>query len=129
MTGTAVSARTPEDVDRLLAEAFRRNDLEALVALYEPGATLVAQPGQAVTGQTAIREVLQGFLALSPTLELEVIGTLRSGDVALLCSRWTLTGTTPDGQPVRLSGRGAEVVRQQADGSWRYVIDNPHFGA
>ena len=48
-------ARAPEDVDRCLAEAFQANDLEVLVARYEPGATLIAQPGQPVTGLAAIR--------------------------------------------------------------------------
>jgi ketosteroid isomerase-like protein len=30
-----------------------------------------------------------------------------------------------DGNPVELAMRSSEVVRRQADGSWRYVIDNP----
>ncbi len=43
--------------------------------------------------------------------------------VALLGSRWRLAGTTPEGQAIALSGQGAEVVRRQADGSWRYVLE------
>ena len=37
-------ARTPEEVLLLLARALTAGDLESAVALYEPGATFVAQP-------------------------------------------------------------------------------------
>jgi ketosteroid isomerase-like protein len=39
-------ARTPEEVVRLFAQAFSVHDLEALMALYEPEATLIPQPGK-----------------------------------------------------------------------------------
>jgi uncharacterized protein (TIGR02246 family) len=51
-------ARTPEELPRLFAEAFSAHDLEAALALYEPGATLIPLPGQVVTGTEAIREAL-----------------------------------------------------------------------
>lgn len=46
------------------------------------------------------------------------------GDLALLRADFTLT----DGKGfVIYSGFTAEIIRKQADGSWRYVID--HAGA
>ena len=48
---------------------------------------------------------------------------MRTGNVALLGSRWRLAGTTAEGRAIALSGQGAEVVRRQADGSWRYVVE------
>jgi ketosteroid isomerase-like protein len=38
---------------------------------------------------------------------------------------WSFTGTGPDGEPVKLTGRNADVLRRQSDGGWRFVIDNP----
>ena len=38
---------------------------------------------------------------------------------------WSFDGTGPDGDPVRLSASNADVLRRQADGTWRFVIDNP----
>ena len=38
---------------------------------------------------------------------------------------WSFTGTGPDGEPVQLASRNADVLRRQSDGSWRFVIDNP----
>ena len=121
-------ARKPEEVDRLLAELLSAGDLEGVVALYEPGATFVAQPGAAATGHAAIRQATAQFLAMKPTLRLQVASVTAAGDLALLVSKWTLTGTGPDGKPVTMAGTGAEVVRRQADGTWRFVLDNPYAG-
>ncbi|MGH8887348.1 MAG: YybH family protein [Egibacteraceae bacterium] len=54
-------AREPREVLRLASEAFNAGDLDGLAALYEPEATLVPQPGQAVSGSQAIREALRGL--------------------------------------------------------------------
>ena len=121
-------ARRPEEADLLVIEALNAGDVEAALAFYEPGATFVPEPGRAATGLEAIREVLNGFLALRPMLTIEVPQVAQSGDIALLGSRWTLKGTGPDGKPVDLAGRGVEVVRRQADGTWKFMFDNPFAG-
>ncbi len=118
-------ARTPADVDRLVAEAISRGDLETALACYEDDASLVPQPGQAVRGAAALREAVGAFVALKGQLDITVEEVVEAGDLALLRSRWTLRGTGDDGQPLEMAGAGVEVVRRQADGSWRFVIDHP----
>ncbi len=121
-------ARNPEEIHRLFAEAFSSRHLDSLMALYEPTALLIPQPGQVpITGE-AIRGTLQEFLALKPTFTLETASVVKTDDIALLRSNWKLTGTGPDGQRIEMSHRGTEVVRRQSDGTWRFVIDHP-FGA
>ena len=120
------AGRTPAEADLLIIEALNAGDVETALSFYEPGATFVAEPGKPATGLEAIRDVLNGFLALKPRLTIEVPEVAESGDLALLGSRWTLKGTGPDGSPVEMAGQGAEVVRRQADGPWKFGIDN-HF--
>jgi len=119
-------ARKPEDCDLLLVEALGKGDLEAALALYEPNASFVLDSGQVVTGLAAIREVMQGFLALKPKFTMEV-KAVQNGDenIALLRGKWHLSGTGPDGKPMTMSGNSTEVVRRQPDGSWKFIIDNP----
>jgi uncharacterized protein (TIGR02246 family) len=123
-----MSARTPKELHRLFAEALNAHDIEALMALFEPDATLIPQPGQVVTGTEAIREALSGFLALKPKFELEFKKAFQAGDIALLFSDWTLSGTDPDGNAIELAGRTSDVARRQSYGSGLFVIDNP-FGS
>jgi uncharacterized protein (TIGR02246 family) len=119
-------ARKPEDCDLLLVEALGKGDLEAALALYEPNASFVLDSGQVITGLSAIREVMQGFLALKPKFTMEV-KAVSNGDenIALLRGKWNLSGTGPDGKPMTMSGNSTEVVRRQPDGSWKFIIDNP----
>jgi uncharacterized protein (TIGR02246 family) len=121
-------ASKPEEINQLLGIALSKGDLEGAMALYEPDATFVPQPGQVVAG-AAIKEAINAFIALKPTLQIEVTSVTQAGDLALMTSKWTLDGSAPDGSALKMSGRGAEVVRRHADGSWRYVIDNPYGGA
>jgi ketosteroid isomerase-like protein len=79
-------ARTPEEVARLFAQAFSVHDLEALMALYEPEATLIPQPGQVATGMEPIREALSGFLALEPKSEGRFKQAFQAGAIALVFS-------------------------------------------
>ena len=118
--------QTPEEMHQIFTKAFTAKNPEALLALYEPDAVFTLQPGQAVTGHAAIREALNGFLALDAQLEMQPGNIVQSGDIALILSKWTLKGTDPTGAPVELAGQTADVVRRQADGSWLFVIDNPY---
>jgi ketosteroid isomerase-like protein len=47
------------------------------------------------------------------------------GNIALTQAKWSVTGTDHDGKPVTMSGRSAEVARRQADGTRKFVIDQP----
>ena len=61
-------ARRPEDWVRLFVEALNAGDLEALVALYERGGSLIPEPGQVVIGTEGIRQTLSAFIGMKPTL-------------------------------------------------------------
>jgi uncharacterized protein (TIGR02246 family) len=122
-------ARKPEECDLLLIEAMHRGDLDTAVALYEPNATFVLDSGEVIRGQAAIREAAQSYLALKPKFTKEVKALLSGdGDLALTSSTWRVIGIDADGKPFTNSGKSMEVVRRQADGTWLFVIDNPHGG-
>lgn len=120
---------TPEEVHHLWVDAFNRNNLDDLVALYEPGATFVPQPGQIVSGAAAVKEALAGFLAIRPKIDLRLRKVIEAGEIAQIISSWTIIGTGPDGSAVTFNGVTTDVVRRQADGRWLVIIDNPYGAA
>src|SRR4051794_25942719 len=124
-TATAVSRATPEHVLEAVVEGINTGDFEMLMALYEPGAAFATGPGSLAPGMGGIREALGGFVAMKGKLHLEVKRVLEAGDLALVVGEWSFTGTGRHGEPVNLAARNADVLRRQADGSWRFVIDNP----
>jgi uncharacterized protein (TIGR02246 family) len=117
-------ATTPEQVHRLFEDTFNAGDLDGLMELYEANAALIAQPGSVARGSEQVRAALQGFLALKGRITLDTKLVVTVGDLAYLTNTWSLRGTGPDGNPVALGAMTAEVARRQADGTWRYVIDN-----
>jgi ketosteroid isomerase-like protein len=122
-------ANTPEDTSRLIGEAITSGDMDAALSLYEPDATFAMPKGfgeGSVTGLDGLRQALGGFLTMSPELSVNAEKTLVSGDVALVIGNWTLKGRDPEGNDVDASGRYADIVRRQPDGSWLFVIDNPN---
>ncbi|NUT54178.1 MAG: DUF4440 domain-containing protein [Saccharothrix sp.] len=99
-----MSARTPEELPALFAEAFNAGDPGALYdpgTLYEPG----AQPAE-----------LAGHLTLTRKMAVVTRKVITKGDLALLIVDWRIGDET---------GTATDVARRGPDGRWRYAIDNP----
>ncbi|HVH27536.1 MAG TPA: SgcJ/EcaC family oxidoreductase [Vicinamibacterales bacterium] len=120
-----MSRGTPEQVLESIVDGINAGNLDALMSLYEPSAAFAAQPGSLAHGLQGVRESLAAFIAMKGTLDLKVTRILQASDLALVIGVWSFTGTGPGGEPVKLTGHNADVLRRQADGSWRFVIDNP----
>jgi uncharacterized protein (TIGR02246 family) len=116
---------TPIDAVNQLAQAINRGDIEAALALYEPNAVLVAQPGRLARGSTELRLALGRFIELKPTLRSEIQNVVEVDDIALYIGRWTLRGTDPSGQIVAMGGESSDILRRQRDGRWLIAVDNP----
>src|SRR5918995_947320 len=118
--------QTPEEVLNSILEGINSGNIDSLMTLYEHEACFAVQPGQIAKGQQGIRQSLQGFINMRGKLELKVKRVLQASDLALVISEWSFNGTGTDGNPVSLTEKtAADVLRQQSDGTWRFVIDNP----
>jgi uncharacterized protein (TIGR02246 family) len=119
-------AYNPADIHTLFRHAFNVGDVEALIALYEPNAVLVVD-GKHVTGRESIRKALESFLARRGLMTIETRAVVESQQgLAVLHGGWVVE--PPKGMGAQLATRGlsTEVVRKQPDGTWLFVIDNPH---
>ena len=125
LTQAGQDTATPEQVLEAIVTGINSGDLEGLMPLYESEAAFASEPGALAHGASGIGEALTGFISMNGELDLEVTRVLEVDDLALVIGVWSFEGTGPDGDPVRLEARNADVLRRQADGSWRFVIDNP----
>jgi ketosteroid isomerase-like protein len=107
-------AKKPEELARLFLEYANQGDVEGLISLYEPEATLALPEGHLAVGSEQIRKFYSALLASRPHFDPGTQrAALRSGTLALTSSRLA-NGTVT-----------AEIARQQTDGSWRWVVDQP----
>jgi ketosteroid isomerase-like protein len=120
-----MSTATPEQVLESIVTGINSGHLESLMPLYEGDAAFATEPGSLAHGGSGVREALSAFISMNGTLDLEVTRVLEVDDLALVMGVWSFEGTGPEGEPVRLEARNADVLRRQSDGSWRFVIDNP----
>jgi ketosteroid isomerase-like protein len=116
---------SPQNVITQLVTAINARDLESALALFESSAAFVMKPGVVVSGTAGVRQALESFMALKPTLTIEAQQLVEAGDVAQYCARWSIKGTDPSGRPVQLSGRSSSILRRQPSGAWLFLVDNP----
>lgn len=112
----------PKQTAAVFGRLFNAGDAQGLLALYESDALYVKADGQEVRGLAGIKSVIDGFLATKATMKIDIKSCHVHGDIASICNAWTLTG---GGAPPGSAGKSIEVLRRQADGTWRYIIDLP----
>jgi uncharacterized protein (TIGR02246 family) len=120
-----MSNLTPEEVLSSVTECINSGNLDSLKLLYESDACFASQPGQFIKGRESIRQNIQGFIDMRGKLESKIKRVLRAADLALVISEWSISGIGPEGNPVNIASTATDVLRQQSDGTWRVIIDNP----
>jgi ketosteroid isomerase-like protein len=109
------------------AQAFSRKDLAGYLAFVDSTASIQQPNAPTVTGTAAIRALIEGFYALpnlSGTWQPTSVEASRSGDLAYSTGTYELSFNDPSGKPVTERGKYVEIWRQQADGSWKMVVES-----
>lgn len=128
MFTTQVRAEDPMEQTAILetisamTTAFAAGNIDEIMTTYEPGAVVVAQPGQPVSGDANLRAMFAEFIASGINFTYGAHEVVVAGDTGLHLMSWTAPG--PDGPMTALS---VAVLHRQTDGSWKMVIDHP-FG-
>ena len=125
ITTLLMSEVTPDEVLRSVTEYINTGNLDSLMMLYESDACFAPQPGQFIKGRDGIRQSIQVFVNMRGKLESKIKRVFQADNLALVISKWSFIGTGPDGNPVNLASTATDVLRQQPNGTWRVIIDNP----
>jgi len=116
---------TPKEFLISYVKKFNSGDISSLISLYETEACFVSQEGEVVKGIDNVRQRLQSFINMNGKIDSKVIGVVQTNDIALVNTEWSFNGSGPDGKAVTITGKATDVLRQQSDGTWRILIDNP----
>jgi ketosteroid isomerase-like protein len=116
---------------KAIFDAFNAHDLDAIMDFFADDCSLDMPRGpdpwgQRFVGKAAVREGLATRFKGLPDVHYSEDRHWTSGNMGV--SEWLLTGTRPDGSPVRVRGcdhyefRGGKVVRK--DAYWK-IIEKP----
>ncbi len=120
-----MTASSPEDLLQSLLKGLNSGDVDGVVGLYEPTAVLAEDPGHALEGRDAIKALIAAFSASKSRFTLHGFEVVKTGDVALVRSRWTVNTVDDSGRPLETTVSPAHVVRRNEAGHWLVAIDWP----
>ena len=113
-----------EDAHATLAAAFNTGDVATVMSMYDVTGIIVPEPGKPVSDKEKFEEAIKAILSIKGKMEIKTVYCLQTGNVAVGRSEWNIS----DGNEVKISAKGIEVMKQQPDGTWKIVIDHA-FGA
>ena len=113
-----------EDAHATLAAAYNTGDLATVMSMYDLSGIIVPEPEKPVEGKEKFVEAIKAILSIKGKMEIKTVYCMQTGNIAVGRSEWNIT----DGNEVKVSAKGIEVMKQQADGTWKIVIDHA-FGA
>jgi ketosteroid isomerase-like protein len=116
---------TPKEFLISYVEKFNAGDISSLINMYEIDACFVLQEGKVIKGIENIRHTLESFIDMNGKIESKVDVVIQTSDIALVNTEWSFNGTGPDDKAVTISGKATDILRQQSDGDWHILIDNP----
>ena len=113
-----------QDAHATLAAAFNTGDVNTVMNMYDVTGILVPEPGKPVSGKAEFRQAIEAILSIKGKMEIKTIYCLQTGDIAVGRSEWNIK----DGDDIKVSAKGIEVMKQQVDGTWKIIVDHA-FGA
>jgi uncharacterized protein (TIGR02246 family) len=106
-------------------DALNAGDVDAVLALFSPDATMRTPAGEVINGEAELREETARTVAAGAHLTNKPRLCLTGDDTALVVVDWTLDVTAPDGTRVSPTGTTISVARRSPGGSWRFTVLNP----
>src|SRR5215469_13192897 len=111
--------------------AFNSCDVPAALKLYENNATMIwPGEGEVGKGKTEIAKIIKAECSNSGKSTLKEVSSESSAigkNYIITAGMWDNTTTGTDGKPVVSRVLTTELLHQ-ADGKWRYQIDNASIG-
>ncbi|HWG28147.1 nuclear transport factor 2 family protein [Actinospica sp.] len=106
-------------------DALNAGNVDAVLELFSPQATMRTLGHEVLTGTEELREEIVRTVEAKARLTNTARLCLTGDGTALIVVDWTLEATTPDGTRVTPSGTTANLARRFGDGSWRFTVLNP----
>ncbi len=121
-----MGVKSPSEISETFGRLFNAKDRNGLLDLYAEDALLTIDGTESARGKTPISQMLAPMLEGPLKITTSCASCHENGGTAIVRTDWTLTA--PDGS-IAMTGSSAEVLRLEADGRWRFIIDDATFSS
>jgi uncharacterized protein (TIGR02246 family) len=113
-------ATNPEEICRLFKEAMAKGDLDAVLNVYDPEAVFLKPSREVTKSREELRRELAPLVAAKTVFDYDIRQVVLADDIALMHTKWKVSSAQP------MSVYAIEVARRQPNGSWCWLIGDPH---
>ena len=117
---------SPQQSADLFFERFNAGDAAGFSQLYAEDAVFTYNGQDKAVGRAQIERAISGFMLAGFQMRGRSVDCHVAGDIALTRFAWELFDTAGG---TMASGVSTEVQRREADGLWRFVIDDTGGGS
>jgi ketosteroid isomerase-like protein len=104
-------------------DAFNRGDIDSVVAIYADDFSVVPNGGDPISDRAQLKELMEGFAAVSSNLKFETVSVDEMGEFAYEFGRTSYELTDENGT-VSPAGETYLVIWEKGeDGVWYYLVD------
>jgi uncharacterized protein (TIGR02246 family) len=121
-----MGSQSPETTALQFFERFNAGDIKGFCQLFAEDAVFTYDGQQMATGREQIARAIEGFFLAGLQMRGRAVSTYVNGDIALTRIAWELHDAKGNAMA---SGVSTEVQRREADGLWRYIIDDAAGGS
>jgi len=116
----------PDEADEYFMNCIREGNLKNAMSCFDQEAVYMDKDGNAIRGLDNIEKVMANLCKMKPDIKIYKHKNIPVGnDLIYRLDKWTLTATDPQGNPIKMQGASAHIMRKNADGVWLWLVDNP----
>ncbi|MDN3692322.1 nuclear transport factor 2 family protein [Chryseobacterium tructae] len=107
---------------------IKNGDVEGALSCFDPEGVYIDRDGKELRGLEQIQVAMENICGLKLNIQGETPHITEINELALWIDRWEMSGNTPDGQAIKMTGHTSCVMKRNEAGNWLWIIDNP-FGS
>lgn len=118
---------TPAGTVSYFRHCIKTGDVTGAISCFDVHAVYIDRDGTRISGLPQIEAAMRQLCAWRPAVQGGKSHVTIVDDVAIWLDKWEMTGTAPNGNPIRMNGHTGCLMKRNKAGVWMWLVDNP-FG-
>lgn len=123
-----IDLTTPAGMVAYFRRCIKTGDVKGAMRCFDVNGVYIDSTGITLNGLPQIESAIGQLCTLQPNIQGGKPHVTLLGDLAMWLDKWEMTGITPEGTAINMSGHTTCLMQKDSMGVWKWLVDNP-FGA